>query len=139
MVSTMVNVSAFIGEPPANGGSRKIPGGPLYEPSKIKAILAKGETATSAWTRKCAVEVQNLCLDGNDICKLLNDAITSGRYRDSEWCVQKPTGPWAACDAYELVRYEWNRFSHKELPVEYFVKFAIGKTGQILLLVSCHL
>jgi len=34
---------------------------------------------------------------------------------------------------------EWVATASKEMGVEYFVKFAVGKTGQLLLLVSCHL
>lgn len=65
--------------------------------------------------------------------------ITQGQYVNSQWCVQKPTGPWAACDGYRLFRDEWVEYAHKEMRYEYYVKFAIGKTGKLLLLVSCHL
>ena len=59
-------------------------------------------------------------------------------YRDSEWCTNGRNAL-AACDAYALRRVEWVAAAGKEMGVEYFVKFAVGKTGQLVLLVSCHL
>jgi hypothetical protein len=52
---------------------------------------------------------------------------------------QEASGPWAACDAYELKRRERCPVARKELEYTYYIKFAIGMTGKILLLVSCHL
>ena len=48
-------------------------------------------------------------------------------------------GPWAACDAYVLVRTEHLPHLRKDMECEYYIKFAIGKTGTVLLLASCHL
>ena len=50
----------------------------------------------------------------------------------------KPSGPWAACDAYQLWHNEWVQAAYKEMCFEYYIKFAIGKSGKLLLLVSCH-
>jgi len=36
-------------------------------------------------------------------------------------------------------RREWVSAVKKEMNMEYFVKFAIGKTGALVLVVSCHL
>ena len=139
MVNIMVNVSAYAGMPPGEGEPLEIQGGPIYEPGAILAILGKGSPSAHAWTRKCIQDVQQLGFDDADLCTLLADAINKGRYSKSMWCVQKPTGPWAACDAYLLERREWNNYAHKELSIEYYVKFAIAKSGQVLLIISCHL
>ena len=141
MVNNVFDVSAYQGQPPANyaGGRTYIPGGPLYLPKDVLALLDIGESHTILWTRKCKDDVGRLAYDIREVQVLLKEAITRGQYVNSEWCVQKPTGPWAACDAYRLFRDEWVDYAHKEMRFEYYVKFAIGKTGKVLLLVSCHL
>lgn len=54
-----------------------------------------------------------------------------------QWC-DNGQGALAACDAYEVCRDEMIPATGKAVQSRYFVKFAIGKTGRILLLVSCH-
>ena len=44
----------------------------------------------------------------------------------------------AACDAYSICRLEVIPATGKAIPVEYFLKFSIGKAGNLVLLVSCH-
>jgi len=139
----MVNktvVSEFVGDPPvAEGACRKIAGGPLYSAAKVLALLAKsGPQGIRAWTDKCIKDIQKWSMDTEDLCDLIAAAVRAGRFRGAEWCVQRPNGPWAACDAYSIVRREWIRHAGKELNVEYYIKFAIAKTGQLLLVVSCH-
>ena len=90
------------------------------------------------WTKDCKNDLQKHTLDISDARQLVHEAITSGQYLNSQWCVQKPTGPWAACDGYRLFRDEWIEYAHKYMRIEYYIKFAIGKTGKLLLLVSCH-
>ncbi|WP_291820171.1 hypothetical protein [Marinobacter sp.] len=97
------------------------------------------EPEARAWTRKCKDDLQKYTLDAADTVELLTEALQHGRYRDLEWCEQRPTGPRAACDAYTLARKEWIPYAHKEFPIEYYIKFAIAKTGTVILLVSCHL
>ena len=139
MVSVRQNLSAFPQPPPADEVvDRKIDGGPLYAAADVRVLLARGENAITAWTRKCVVDLEKLALDLSDALVLIEDALDQGRYHSSEWCAQKPNGPWAACDAYVLRRSEWISAAHKEMQVEYYIKFAIGKTGKLLLLVSCH-
>ena len=139
MVSQRKNVSAYTGTPPeSDTDERCIEGGPLYGKDEVLAVLAQGEGGLLPWTRKCVMDMENLTFDNLNAIELIEDALKGGRFRNSEWCVQNPSGPWAACDAYELVRKEWVQAAHKEMPFDYFVKFAIGKTGKILLLVSCH-
>lgn len=141
MVNNVTNVSSYKGLPPTKAGNNRhyISGGPLYPVESILTLLDAGESATILWTRQCINDVQQLAFDIVDLQKLIKEAITQGQYVNSEWCVQQPTGPWAACDGYRLCRNEWVEYAHKEMRCEYYVKFAIGKTGKLLLLVSCHL
>ena len=141
MVNNTNNVSAYQGQPPNGAGDERIyiEGGPLYLPAGVLALLDAGENHTILWTRKCKNDVQQLAYEISEVQVRLRQAITQGQYLNSEWCVQKPTGPWAACDGYRLFRNEWVDYAHKEMRFEYYVKFAIGKTGKLLLLVSCHL
>lgn len=60
-------------------------------------------------------DVQGLSFEIKDVRTLLRQALHKGRYVNSEWCVQKPTGPWAACDSYSLVRAEWNDYAFKDM------------------------
>jgi len=121
-------------------GARKIFCGPLYLADEVLQLLsAKDAQNIRAWTGRCGAEIQKLALDGDDLVVLLRQAITVGQYLGSEWCQQRPGGPWAACDAYRLVRQEWMVAARREMPFEYYLKFAIAKTGALLLLVSCHL
>lgn len=132
-----VNVSAYVGTPTASG-TLKIPGGPLYKPDQVLQMLEKGEEVFSLWTNKCISDAKKYQFEMVDIAGLIKSAISSNGYRDSEWCEQKPGGPWAACDAYSFSRHEWSHVAYKEIAFDYFVKFAISKTGSILLIVSCH-
>ncbi|MEM5528246.1 hypothetical protein WN093_05390 [Gammaproteobacteria bacterium AS21] len=137
----MMNVSAYEGLPPSEVGvvSYYISDGPLYSLTDVLALLDTGESSTILWTRKCKNDVQQLSYEIADVQKLIKQAVTQGRYINSQWCRQQPTGPWAACDSYRLSRDEWVEYAYKEMRYKYYVKFAIGKTGKLLLLVSCHL
>jgi hypothetical protein len=133
------NLTPQFGGPPAEGatdGERRIAGGPLYAVRDVLKLLEK--VSLQCWTRKCQNDVRKLDLDQVGVASLVNDAIKNGKFNNSEWCVQDPTGPWAACDAYVLKRKEWNTYSYKELQCEYYVKFSIPKSGRLLLLISCH-
>ena len=108
----MVVVSEYSLNPPEDGQGRvKIAGGPLYELARVQKLAA--------------------------VAGLLGH-LRPADYRDSEWCTNGRNAL-AACDAYALRRVEWVAAAGKEMGVEYFVKFAVGKTGQLVLLVSCHL
>ena len=74
----------------------------------------------------------------DDLPGLIKLAVNRGRFIGAEWCQQNPDGPWAACDSYSVIRREWIDAAYKEMDMEYYIKFAIGKSGRILLLVSCH-
>lgn len=114
----------------------KIPDGPLYELAMVQA-LAKQEGTLRLWTTKCAQDVRNLLWDETDVAALLC-ALERHQYLDSEWC-SNGRGAWAACDAYRVKRREWVQAAHKEMEMEYFVKFAVGKTKALVLTVSCHI
>jgi hypothetical protein len=64
-------------------------------------------------------------------------ALTTADYIDSEWC-ENGKGALAACDAYRIRRQETIPATGRSMTVAYFVKFAIGKTGRLVLMVSCH-
>lgn len=134
-------VSRFTGPPlPSPNGERRIKGGPLYPPEEVLALLAhSGAAAVHVWTRDCIRDTQKLALDGEGLAALLAEALQQGRFIGAQWCVQKPDGPWAACDAWSLTRHEWIAAAGREMQADYYLKFAIGRTGALLLLVSCHL
>jgi len=139
MVSDTI-ISRFTGPLPASAAAdRTILGGPLYPSAEVLELLKAGESAIRVWTRKCTADMQKLALDPDDLVELIGQAVSAGRFIGAEWCRQNPFGPWAACDAYSLIRQERMAAACRDMPMEYYLKFAIGKTGKILLLVSCHL
>ena len=137
MVSSII-ISQYSGELPKSEKDRKIKGQttPLYGSSDVLGLLDQGKLI--AWSNGCARDMQKWCLDQDDIESLTKYAIEYGQYLGSEWCQPKQNGPWAACDAYRFIRKEWNEDAYKEMDFEYYIKVAIGKTGKILLLASCH-
>lgn len=90
------------------------------------------------WTRGASRDAQKWKFDEQDCAELLVQALKTGQFLDSEWCQQQPQGPWAMCDAYKVTRYEWIEHAGKKMPVSYYLKFAINKTGQLLLMASNH-
>jgi hypothetical protein len=140
MVNTM-NVSKYSDAPPPEGvdnAARKIKGGPLYSKEEILPLLANDGSAVIAWTNKCKADLQKESLDVTDVAQYIRVCLRSGTFKGSEWCKQKPTGPWAACDAYQIFVNKWLDTARREMEFEYYVKFAIAKTGKLLLTVSCH-
>ena len=132
-------ISRWVGERPAAGADREIRGGPLYPAEDVRAVLSgAGLNKVSTWTRKCLVDAQKLSFGTRDIGELVEFALRHGRYLGSEWCEQKSGGPWAACDAYSLIRREKLPHTGRELDVEYYIKFAISRTGNVILVASCH-
>ncbi len=129
------NLSAYPGEPPREGDPRKIPGGPLYTLSEVQSLTHQ-PGALNLWTRRCSTTVAALGLDTDDVGALIRE-LTERDYRDSEWC-ENGRGAWAACDAYTLRRLEFRETVGKSFATEYYLKFALAKTGALLLMVSCH-
>lgn len=105
---------------------------------EVLALLKSNPIAVRVWTVDCGEDIAMLGFDMSEVANLVSEAVTNGRFHGSEWCTQKPSGPWAICDAYVLKRAEWNQAAKKDITYEYFVKFAIGRSGKVLLLVSCH-
>ena len=133
---TFKNLSAFAGVPPLEGENRKIAGGPLYSLAEIQALSAQAG-AVLFWTRNCIKDAADLGLDTEDAGGLLRELVASD-YRDSEWCENGKAG-WVAADAYRLKRQEFIVAAGKWMSMEYYLKFAKGKTGKLVLMVSCHL
>lgn len=119
---------------------RRIAAGPLYAVDDVLEALAA--QTLRVVTRKAMRDVQELSLDDEELAQLIRRAVQYGRYKNSEWCeagrTQTATS-WAACDAYTVSRDERNETAGKSFTCEYYLKFAIGKTGLVLLVVSCHL
>lgn len=140
MVNT-VSVSKYSGTPPGDkmeDEARKIQGGPLYSAEELLPLLSGGGKSVIVWTNKCKADLQKESLDVDDVARLIGICLRSGHFKGSEWCKQKPIGPWAACDAYQIVETKWVDAAYKEMEFEYYVKFAIAKTGKLIFTVSCH-
>jgi hypothetical protein len=134
MVSFKI-ISEYSGGPDP-GDRVKIGIAPLYPLDRVRA-LASDPKQVRLWTRKIAKDVRNMVWSEVDVAELLAE-LQPHQYIDSEWCTNG-SGAWAACDAYAVRRREWVSTVNKEMNMEYFVKFAIGKTGALVLVVSCHL
>ena len=91
-----------------------------------------------AWTKRCGSDIRYFGFNLEDVAELIRMALDKGEFLGSEWCQQKKDGPWAACDAYVVFRSEWNEVAYKKMPVEYYIKFAINRTGKMLFMISCH-
>lgn len=133
MVSFRI-ISEYSGKP--DPGERvKIGNGPLYPLERVRA-LANDPEHVRLLTRKIAKDIRNLGWSEIEVAELLTE-LQSHQYIDSEWCTNG-LGAWAACDAYAVRRRELVSPVNKEMNMEYFVKFAIGNTGALVLVVSCH-
>lgn len=135
----MVNfyiLSEYSQDPPAEPGRNKIASGPLYQLERVWALAQDGN-AVKALTRKCRSDVDKF-FDGDyaQVAALVQ-AIKTRDYIDSEWC-ENGNGGIAACDAYTVRQIEVVEATGKLATFEYFLKFAIGKAGNLVLVVSCH-
>lgn len=143
MVSVTV-LSRYTLNPLDAPGRVKIEGGPLYDVAEVQVLA--GALQVKLLTRKCIQNVRDLYEAVRDeydsdlamVADLLQRLESAGRYLDSEWC-DNGAGAMAACDAYEVRRSDLIAATGRRQDTRYFVKFAMGKTGQLLLIVSCHL
>lgn len=133
---TFYVISEYSSTLPTTGGGEKIPGGPLYDLERVKAIT-EGGTGLALWTKDCTKNVQYLEWDHADVINLIH-RLGLQDYIDSEWC-ENGKGAWAACDAYRVKVREWVPTADREMDISYFVKFAINKLGTMILTVSCHI
>ncbi|WP_341936548.1 hypothetical protein [Marinimicrobium sp. C2-29] len=143
MVNNPINISAYSEPAPDHlqeyGADRGIAGGPLYDPARVLELLQDDGRSIQPWTRKCVKDMRDkLCLDHEGVAELVREAVTRGRYLNSQWCRGNKDHIWAACDAYVLCRGEYMVYAHKFMEIEYYLKFAINKSGKFLLLVSSH-
>jgi len=134
-VVIFTNLSAYDGVPPADGETRKIAGGPLYDLARVK-VLTELPDAVNLWTAKARRDVANLTMAPADVGGMIRQ-LTERDYRDSEWC-DNGKGCCAACDAYALTRDEYVEHAGKSYRMVYFLKFAESRTGRLVLIVSCH-
>lgn len=134
------NVGQHDGVPPAEGGNRAIETRQrLYGLDAIELLLgSSGENRIRPVTRKAREELEKLGWDHSDLFEVIGQVLALGEYIGSEWCALNDTGSWAACDAYRYRRVE-RVPAGMEMLCEYYFKWAIGRQGDLLLLVSCHL
>ncbi|MBK8073022.1 MAG: hypothetical protein IPK34_13915 [Ramlibacter sp.] len=132
---TFTIVSEYSLTSPTHGGGEKIPGGPLYDLERVKGIIKDG-TGMQLWTRDCVKDVQDLGWDNTNVIALVLRLGTSN-YIDSEWC-ENGRGAIAGCDAYSIRVWEAVETVNRDMLIEYFVKFAINKLGNMVMTVSCH-
>ncbi|EPY7248011.1 hypothetical protein ACLH1Q_06830 [Klebsiella sp. 1SOBk8mer] len=117
-----------------SGSASKISGGPLY-----KNILTIIESAKiSAITQQCSKDVAELGKDEDCLKSSISLAVSRGRFLGSEWCQINANNVWAACDAYSFTEKAWIEAAHKEMDCEIYIKFCIGKSGAVVLIVSFH-
>lgn len=134
-----MNIGKCPGVPPPKNASdkeRKVSGGPKYAKADVLSLL--GASAITIWTVRCGKHIQMLGLDMSEVADIVTEAISKGKFICSEWCSQNPAGPDAICDAYVLTRSEWIKAANRKMDCEYYIKLAINKGGNVLLLVSCH-
>lgn len=140
-----VILSQYTSDCPDEVGRAKIAtASPLYDVAEVTALAEAVKVLL--WTNKCIQNVNDLYVAVSDeydselamVADLLQRLPVSGRYLNSEWC-ENGKGGVAACDAYEVSREDPVPATGRRQKTRYFVKFAIGKTGQLLLTASCHL
>lgn len=138
VINNKTNVSRFEGQVPCceTQQCRKIRRGPIYDKGDV-LLLCEAHNI-QLWTRGSIVDAQKWNLDMDDISEMIIHAMHRGVFRCSEWCVQKANGPWVACDVYTFTWSNLDEFGSKGIPIGYYLKFAISKTGQMLFTVSIH-
>ena len=129
-------VSEYSSGLPNESGRIKVAGGPLYDLARVQAIV-ENENRLLTWTEKGRKDVFKLFDDDLAAVAGLIQCLKASDYIDSEWC-ENGKNAVAACDAYSIRRMEVIAATGKAMAVGYFLKFAIGKTGNLVLLVSCH-
>ena len=133
---TFIVLSEYSQDPPTEFGRIKIARGPLYDLARVQALVAD-DNKLLAWTQKCRKDVDKFF--SGEIAEVANlvQCLQAKDYIDSEWC-ENGRGHLAACDAYQVSRLEVIPATGQQARFVYFLKFAIGKTGNVVLVVSCH-
>lgn len=139
VINNRINVSRYNGTPPDQGApdsARRINGGPIYDQQEVSDLALK--IAVELWTRESQRDARKWYGDTEDVANLIEIAVKKGRFLGSFWCNQKPNGPWAACDSYQLNQRYWCDKRGKNVEQTDYLKFAISKTGSLLLSISNH-
>jgi hypothetical protein len=119
MVSSIILSRYQDGLNPNATTRQKIVGGPLYPVADVLPLL-KPETVL-AWTKGCIADLQKWSLDSDSLVDLLKLALSKGRYK-----------------GYTVMERRFNENTYKHQDTEFYLKFAINKTGQVILVVSSH-
>lgn len=133
------NISRFpqsVPDAAVRGANRDIASTPIYDQEEVLS-LARAENAMF-WTRGARRDAAKWSLDTSNVAELIATALQGGRFQGAQWCQQSPDGPWAACDAWSVTRSEWIENAGKYMEITYYLKFAISRTGTVLLMVSNH-
>jgi len=112
----------------------------LHDLIKVKEL--SGNKQLSTVTAKCDQDLAKLSWSIDKEVPNLIMQLTEADYYKSEWCRSsgKPDeGRWLMCDAYKITNLEYNPRTYKDEYYDYYLKFSIGPTGKLLLIVSCHL
>lgn len=130
-------LSEYSLNPPEDGQGRvKIANGPLYALERVQT-LARDENRLKTWTEKCRKDVRKWFDDDLERVGELILSLRPRDYIDSEWC-ENGKGAIAACDAYSVSSVEMAPATGHLMRMDYFLKFAVSKTGALVLIVSCH-
>lgn len=129
-------VSEYSANPPLESGRVKIAGGPLYKLARVQALI-QDHNQLLVWTEKCRKDVRKWFEDDWQRVVDLMGSLKNVDYIDSEWC-ENGKGAIAACDAYSYHVTENAPATGKPIRMKYFLKFAVSKTGTLVLMVSCH-
>lgn len=153
MVVNLVTISEYCKSPPTvhwGEGRLKIPEGPLYEVERVAKLAQEHLDADDLnlvvpWTRRSIADAAKLhtacseryATDSHFLAMLLTEIWHGGNYIDSEWCFNGQKAV-AACDSYRVKRVE-RAANEKYYEVEYYLKFAIAKSGSVIFTISNHL
>ena len=128
-----------VGDNPSNE-ERKIPcAGALFDLSKVKELSAEGMLRTV--TEKCDMHLAEMGLSlYGDVAEMIV-RLVEGDYYESQWCKSSSTkakGVWLKCDVYKTTKSIYNKHTCKDDHYDYYLKFSMGPTGKVILIVSCH-
>lgn len=138
------NVSAYTGTPPnpcnctQSCQCRNIQTAkPLYSKEDVSELLKNVDNLNLATHKARSDRVNRLQMSFEELANCIVSAVHKGLYIQSVWCEVK-NGSWAACDAYKYRHTYPCNTTNKEMFLDCYFKFAIGKAGTMILVVSCH-
>ena len=135
----IIIVSEYSTNPPAElgGGRVKITAGPLYGLARVQALI-EDENNLMIVTDKGRKDFRKWFDDDLQQIADLIGLLMESDYIDSEWCETGKGAAIAACDAYRLRVNESDPVTGRRDQMQYFLKFAVSKTGAVVLMLSCH-